>query len=274
MPSCDPHAKVTMVNIGALDDPGLSAMRPSRHRSVSRLFRVEEEDRRSWSETALFGAWLVPVALLVGIFALGLSTYSMGSRPLDVSLLRVQNLTAELVQEGSRAEASPPAAPAPPPGVAPRAFDPLAAFHHLELLNNASDGFFRVLWEEKTARLWLEVADDDLGSEFVVAALVSRGDGSSSLLHQPRTASERTVFKLEAAPHIEGTLDLIAPQYETHHSLAFTRYLFTQKHYCSSQASFDCPLHLHCSHDCKIIARLMRNIRLPSRPPLCLPYTI
>jgi len=34
------------------------------------------------------------------------------------------------------------------------------------------------------------------------------------------------------------------------------------------------PLHLHCSHDCNTIARLMRNIRPPTRPFLCMPYNI
>jgi len=34
------------------------------------------------------------------------------------------------------------------------------------------------------------------------------------------------------------------------------------------------PLDLHCSHDCNTIARLMPNMRPPTLPPLCFPYTI
>jgi len=47
---------------------------------------------------------------------------------------------------------------------------------------------------------------------------------------------------------------------------AFTRYSFTPKCSCTSQSSFYCPLHLHCSHYCNTIARLMRNIGPPPDP--------
>ena len=58
--------------------------------------------------------------------------------------------------------------------------------------------------------------------------------------------------------------------------LAFTRYSFTPKLSCTSQSSVSFPLHLHCSHYCNMIARLMRNIR-PQPDPACVchtPYTI
>jgi len=190
----------------------LAPARPSRHRSLSRLIRPEEEvGLGAFSAALFFGAWLVPVTLLVGIFGLGLASYS--SPIASLPLLQVQNLTAEVVQEVERKPAPEVVAPAAP-GIPPRAFDPLSAYHNLEVMNNATDGFFRMLWEEKSARLWLEVAADDLGSEFVVSAMVGKGDGTVALLHQPHTASERNVFKFEDSPHVEGTLDLIAPQYE------------------------------------------------------------
>ena len=58
--------------------------------------------------------------------------------------------------------------------------------------------------------------------------------------------------------------------------LAFTRYCFTPKLSCTSKSSFYWPLHLHCSHYCNTIARLMRNIRFPPDPPcVChTPYNI
>lgn len=213
LPPVRESIKMTTVDIDG-PDASISAFRPSQHRSMSRLFKSDYDEPAGWREGLIFfGAWLVPVALLVGILALGVSVYATAGRPLELGLVRVHNLSADVVHEGAR-EAAPPPAPQPPPGAPPRAFDPLAAYHHLEVLNNATHGFFRVLWEEGKARLWLEVGEDDLGSEFVISALVSRGDGTDALLHQPRTAAERSVFRLEKSPHLEGTLDLIAPQYE------------------------------------------------------------
>jgi len=55
-------------------------------------------------------------------------------------------------------------------------------------------------------------------------------------------------------------------------SLACTRYSFTPKLSCTSRSSLYCPLHLHCSHSCSTIARLMRDIRPPSDPP-CVCHT-
>jgi len=49
-------------------------------------------------------------------------------------------------------------------------------------------------------------------------------------------------------------------------SLAFTRYSITPTLSCTSQSSLYCPLHLHCSHDCNSIARLMRDTRSPTDP--------
>ena len=59
-------------------------------------------------------------------------------------------------------------------------------------------------------------------------------------------------------------------------TLTCTRYSFTPKLSCTSQSSFYCPLHLHCSHYCNTAARLMRNIRPPPDPPcVChIPYNI
>jgi len=37
---------------------------------------------------------------------------------------------------------------------------------------------------------------------------------------------------------------------------------------------FIAPSNLYCPHYCYNIARLLRNIRRPPRPPLCMPYTI
>jgi hypothetical protein len=204
--------KITTIDIDGAG-ASTSALRPSRHRSISNLFKPGEDEPAGWTAVLFFGAWLVPVALLVCILALGVSVYATAARPMEVSLVRVHSLSADVVHEGAR-ETAPPPAPKPPPGALPRAFDPLSAYHQLEVLNEATPGFFRVLWEESKARLWLEVAQDDLGSEFVVSALVSRGDGTDALLHQPRTAADRTVFRLEKSPHLQGTLDLVAPQYE------------------------------------------------------------
>jgi len=58
-------------------------------------------------------------------------------------------------------------------------------------------------------------------------------------------------------------------------TLAFTRYCFTSKLYCRSQSSFCCPPpHLQSRPYCDIIARPLRNIRPPLRPPFSKPYTI
>ena len=57
-------------------------------------------------------------------------------------------------------------------------------------------------------------------------------------------------------------------------SCSFTRYAFTPQLSCTSQSSFYCPLHLHCSHYCNTIARLRRNIQPPTRLPQSMPYTI
>jgi len=61
-----------------------------------------------------------------------------------------------------------------------------------------------------------------------------------------------------------------APSLAPRPSLAFTtRYSFTPKLACTiRQSSLYYPLHLHCSHYCNTIVRLIRNIRPPSAPPL------
>ena len=57
-------------------------------------------------------------------------------------------------------------------------------------------------------------------------------------------------------------------------ALAFARYCFTSKLYCGSQSSSYCPPHLQSLPCCNTIAQLLRNIRPPTAPPLCMPYTI
>jgi len=59
-----------------------------------------------------------------------------------------------------------------------------------------------------------------------------------------------------------------------HDMLAFTRYCFTSRLLGTNQASFYCPSHLHCLRYCNTVARPLRNMRPPHRPPLCMPYTI
>jgi len=56
--------------------------------------------------------------------------------------------------------------------------------------------------------------------------------------------------------------------------LAFTRDLFSPKLSCTSQSCLYCPLHLHCSRYCNTITRLMRSMRPPTLPSVCMPYTI
>lgn len=168
-----------------------------------------------------FSAWIIPVTLLVSLLSVAIAdSVRSSSGPLEVKVVHVENLTAATLTEGAVQPPADPPQPPPPPGVPPRAFDPLAAFHHLELLNdNATEGFFRVLWEEgdkrgRPAKVWFEVDEEDIGVEFVVSAMVAKGDGTTSLLHMPLTSGSRTVFKFEPSPHMQGAIDLIAPQYE------------------------------------------------------------
>jgi len=59
------------------------------------------------------------------------------------------------------------------------------------------------------------------------------------------------------------------------YDLAFTRYSFTPTRSCTSQSSWYGFAHLHCSHDCNTIARLLRDIRpLPGFPFVCHNHTI
>ena len=55
--------------------------------------------------------------------------------------------------------------------------------------------------------------------------------------------------------------------------LAFTRYSCIPKLSCTIKSFLYCPLHLHCSHYCNTVARLMRNIRPPPDPPCVLAFT-
>jgi len=56
--------------------------------------------------------------------------------------------------------------------------------------------------------------------------------------------------------------------------LAFTRSVFPARLLCTNQPSVYFPPRLHCPHCCNTIARRMRNIRAPTRPPSCMSYTI
>jgi len=58
-------------------------------------------------------------------------------------------------------------------------------------------------------------------------------------------------------------------------SLALKRYCFTSTLYCGSPSSFySPPPHLQSLPYCNTIARPLRSIRPPHRPPFCMPYTI
>ena len=48
-------------------------------------------------------------------------------------------------------------------------------------------------------------------TEFVVSAMVSRGDGVHALLHEPLTATDTNVYRLDLAPN-GVDLDLVQPQ--------------------------------------------------------------
>ena len=50
-----------------------------------------------------------------------------------------------------------------------------------------------------------------LGADFVVSALAARGDGVSTLLHMPLTATQYNVYRLALAPD-GASVDLVVPQ--------------------------------------------------------------
>jgi len=62
--------------------------------------------------------------------------------------------------------------------------------------------------------------------------------------------------------------------YVSEPELTFTRYRFTLRLLCGSQSFLYRPLPVHCPHCCNTIARLLRKIRRPPRPLLCMLYTI
>jgi len=60
------------------------------------------------------------------------------------------------------------------------------------------------------------------------------------------------------------------------YTLAFTRYCYTFSRLCTNQSSFyssgpPALLRVHC---CSTIARRLGNVRPPTQPPCCMPYTI
>ena len=162
------------------------------------------ESKRSWRRECLLAGTLGVAASLAILSAAALRN------------------TARVVSDSAWLDASPDALDASP--FAPS--DPFLGMtdhrrtpHPFTLVNDVvTDGFFRVLWRDGHGRgpaeIWLEVNQSALGSEFLVSAIVSRGDGRHSLLHEDRTDAERTVFKFEQSPGVDSSLDLIAPQYE------------------------------------------------------------
>mgnify|MGYP004162324467 CR=1 FL=1 len=79
-------------------------------------------------------------------------------------------------------------------------------------LNNASAAFMTCWWNRTRAKLKLQVPAAALGrTEFVVSAMVSRGDGVHALLHEPLTATDTNVYRLDLAPN-GVDLDLVQPQ--------------------------------------------------------------
>ena len=67
-------------------------------------------------------------------------------------------------------------------------------------------------WNRTRAKLKLQVPAAALGrTEFVVSAMVSRGDGVHALLHEPLTATDTNVYRLDLAPN-GVDLDLVQPQ--------------------------------------------------------------
>lgn len=91
--------------------------------------------------------------------------------------------------------------------------DPLKPFAGLgaALNPNASERFFTAYWNATTAKMHLHVPTTALGVDFVAGALVSRGDGTRYLLHQPLTNVDNTVYRFELAPS-GVALDVTQPQ--------------------------------------------------------------
>jgi len=101
--------------------------------------------------------------------------------------------------------------PAPPPA---DWGNPKAAYEGFVQLNNRSDGFFTAWWNGTRSKLLFEVPSAALGaSDFVVSAMASRGDGVSSLLHEPLTGTDFNVFRFDLAPNGRD-IDLVVPQLE------------------------------------------------------------
>lgn len=78
-------------------------------------------------------------------------------------------------------------------------------------LNNGTSTFMTAWYNATEQRLTLEVPAPSLGAPFVVAALVSRADGTESLLSEPATGTDQNVFEFRLAPNGKD-LDLVVPQ--------------------------------------------------------------
>ena len=91
-----------------------------------------------------------------------------------------------------------------------------APFKGLTKLNNATARRFFDVWWNATSqgKMLLLIPAEALGEHgvhFVVSAIVSRGDGFHTLLHEPLTDTDYNFFRFDLAPDGEG-LDLVVPQ--------------------------------------------------------------
>ena len=159
-------------------------------------------------------AWAVPVALLATVVAL----LGRTGAPPPLTIVHAPKLpTHELTNLSGNASrnwsrhisrnASKPVAPAKVEyGAVNEPFDGFGK------LNNASAAFMTCWWNRTRAKLKLQVPAAALGrTEFVVSAMVSRGDGVHALLHEPLTATDTNVYRLDLAPN-GVDLDLVQPQ--------------------------------------------------------------
>ena len=99
-----------------------------------------------------------------------------------------------------------------------------APFKGLTKLNIATARRFFDVWWNATSqgKMLLLIPAEALGEHgvhFVVSAIVSRGDGFHTLLHEPLTDTDYNFFRFDLAPDGEG-LDLVVP---TRCRCSFTR---------------------------------------------------
>ena len=184
---------------------------------VSPLLTVRRSNPLLWHACTIVTlgvAWAVPVALLATVVAL----LGRTGAPPPLTIVHAPKLpTHELTNLSGNASrnwsrhisrnASKPVAPAKVEyGAVNEPFDGFGK------LNNASAAFMTCWWNRTRAKLKLQVPAAALGrTEFVVSAMVSRGDGVHALLHEPLTATDTNVYRLDLAPN-GVDLDLVQPQ--------------------------------------------------------------